>query len=70
MTVPGKCPKCGEPIQTVNAHTVAIRLGTKHIEGITYKCVNLSCQAVLGCQVDPRFMRDETVAAVLRALAR
>lgn len=61
---------CGQVILMVQAAGVDIHIGTATFAGLTYKCPNIMCGAVIGCQIDPIAIKTDTVEAVLRALGR
>ncbi len=63
----GKCSGCGKTVVSVNGHALKINMPDgKSTKGITYQCP--SCQTVLGCQVDPIFLKAGIVSEVVRAV--
>ena len=59
---PGKCPSCAGPVTIINGHVSTINISGATHKGVTYHCP--SCQAVLGCQLDPITIEQRTVQAV------
>ena len=61
----GKCPKCGNLVETVNSSPVTIQVGDSSFKGATYQCANWVCQAVLGCELDPIVLKHDIVNQVV-----
>jgi hypothetical protein len=63
----GKCPKCGEFIDHVGCFR--LKAGDPFADkswALAYTCP--SCSTILGCQVDPIALKEDTVDAVVERL--
>lgn len=65
----GICPKCENAVTRLAADVVSVSVGAGHqtLKGVTFNCP--VCHTVLGCQIDPITIRDETISAVVKGVA-
>jgi hypothetical protein len=70
MMPAGKCPKCGNVVSVLYAHTLTANLGGASYKAISYQCPNAVCQAVLGCQIDPIAIKTDIVNEIVNLLRK
>jgi hypothetical protein len=66
----GKCPSCGKVVSRLDGDGVEVDFGVGSVRrrALTYNCP--SCQAVLGCEIDPIALRTEIVAQTVSELLK
>ncbi len=65
----GKCPYCGKNVLSlrINGVDASATMGTRW-NALTYNCP--SCQAVLGCQIDPIAIKTDILNEIKKLLGR
>jgi hypothetical protein len=61
-----KCPKCDAILTVINGNVTMINMigGGQSIKGLTFNCP--MCSHVLGCQIDPVSLMQQTVQEVVK----
>jgi len=64
----GKCPKCEKPVTKATIAAIELSAGPTHTEwkGNAYACPY--CHTILGVQIDPVALMNDTVNKVLKKL--
>lgn len=64
----GKCPSCNNLVARLNFHSLDAGLPSDAWKAMTYSCP--SCNAILGCQIDPIAVEADIVAKVTAAVRK
>jgi hypothetical protein len=64
----GNCPKCDDPVKSVNLREVSIKAPGGNWVGVSYQCSN--CNAVLSVGIDPIALKTDIVNEVLEGLRK
>lgn len=64
----GKCPGCGGIVLAVRGSGVDVSFPDRSWKAVTYNCP--TCNTILGCQIDPIAVMNDTRDAVIAALRK
>jgi hypothetical protein len=62
----GKCPSCGKLVLSLRGSGVDVAFPDRGWKAVTYSCP--SCNTILGCQIDPIAVMNDTKDMVIQTL--